>query len=450
MKLRRCVFVVLLFCVNVGCWDTEELEIFDLVEEVDTNFYSLLDVPQDADATLIRKAYRRLSLQIHPDKNDAPDAEVKFRQLVAVYEVLRDQRKRALYDKVLENGLPDWKHAVYYYRRVRKMGLAEMSFILFVIVTVGQYIVAWAAYLEKKYTAQQFLEAKLKRLQKKQKKGKYDGPALPDSIVLEIPSPRVWDTLPFQLPRMLWFVLTLCPQSVLLIKNLLAKRQQKKEEETAESEEEEEEPVMQVREVTARGPRRRKPKFAPPEVLATEDKLQQDLNAAPSSVSADDLSAQEEDSIASYVSGGLWTDDDLAELARQVKRYPQGTPQRWEKVAAAMHRPAAEVAHMAKKLKEDGYRPPQIIAEEQPRKTKTRAAEAPLPAASEWSQPQQKALENALTKFPKGGSGDRWEKIAKCVPGKTKEECMYRYRQLVELVKKKKETTTESVPMAEP
>ncbi|XP_049778974.1 dnaJ homolog subfamily C member 1 [Schistocerca cancellata] len=450
MNLRRCVLIVVLFCASVGCWDTEELEIFDLVEEVDTNFYSLLDVPQDADAAVIRKAYRRLSLQIHPDKNDAPDAEIKFRQLVAVYEVLRDQRKRALYDRVLENGLPDWKHAVYYYRRVRKMGLAEMSFILFVIVTVGQYIVAWAAYLEKKYTAQQFLEAKLKRLQKKQKKGKYDGPALPDTIVLEIPSPRVWDTLPFQLPRMLWFVLTLCPQSVLLIKNMLARRQQRKEEDTAESEEEDEEPVMQVREVAARGPRRRKPKFAPPEVLAAEDELPHDLSTAQSSGSVDDLSAQEEDTVAPYISGGLWTDDDLAELSRQLKRYPQGTPQRWEKVAAAMHRPAAEVAHMAKKVKEEGYRPPQVTTEELPRKTKTRAAESPLPAASEWSQPQQKALENALTKFPKGGSGDRWEKIAKCVPGKTKEECMYRYRQLVELVKKKKENTAECVPMAEP
>jgi hypothetical protein len=57
------------------------------------------------------------------------------------------------YDDVLKNGLPDWRQAVYYYRRVRKMGLAEMSVILFVLITVGQYIVSWAAYLEKKYTA---------------------------------------------------------------------------------------------------------------------------------------------------------------------------------------------------------------------------------------------------------------------------------------------------------
>jgi preprotein translocase subunit Sec63 len=37
---------------------------------------------QNADASEIRRAYRRLSLVLHPDKNDAPDAEVKFRQVI--------------------------------------------------------------------------------------------------------------------------------------------------------------------------------------------------------------------------------------------------------------------------------------------------------------------------------------------------------------------------------
>lgn len=54
---------------------------------------------------------------------------------------------------MLADGLPDWKSAVYYYRHYRKMGLMEMSILLFVILTVGQYIVSWAVYAEKKYTA---------------------------------------------------------------------------------------------------------------------------------------------------------------------------------------------------------------------------------------------------------------------------------------------------------
>lgn len=49
---------------------------------------------------------------------------------------------------------------------------------------------------------------------------------------------------------------------------------------------------------------------------------------------------------------------------------------------------------------------------------KTRKAEET--SSGNWSQTQQKALENALAKYPKGGAGDRWQKIANTVPGKTK------------------------------
>lgn len=90
---------------------------------------------------------------MHPDKNDAEDANVQFRNLVSVYEVLKDSSKRQKYDKVLKDGMPDWRSALYYYRRYRKMGLAEMVGLVFAIFTIGQYIVSWAVYAEKKYTA---------------------------------------------------------------------------------------------------------------------------------------------------------------------------------------------------------------------------------------------------------------------------------------------------------
>lgn len=90
---------------------------------------------------------------MHPDKNSAEDANIQFRNLVSVYEVLKDSTKREKYNDVLKNGLPNWKSALYYYRRVRKMGLGEMAAILFAIITICQYIIAWAAYAEKKHTA---------------------------------------------------------------------------------------------------------------------------------------------------------------------------------------------------------------------------------------------------------------------------------------------------------
>lgn len=111
---------------------------------------------------------------MHPDKNSAEDADVQFRNLVSVYEVLKDPSKREKYNSVLKNGLPNWKSAIYYYRKARKVGLMEGAILLFVIITITQvncleyiesrifskhkfylpyqYIVGWAVYLEKKYT----------------------------------------------------------------------------------------------------------------------------------------------------------------------------------------------------------------------------------------------------------------------------------------------------------
>lgn len=111
------------------------------------NFYF-----QDANSSSIRQAFRRMSLVLHPDKNDAPDAEARFRELASIHDVLRDPVKRGHYDKVLKEGLPDWHHAVYYYRRVRRMGFLEMIVILFCIISVGQYLVAWGSYIENKFT----------------------------------------------------------------------------------------------------------------------------------------------------------------------------------------------------------------------------------------------------------------------------------------------------------
>lgn len=102
------------------------------------------------------------------------------------------------------------------------------------------------------------------------------------------------------------------------------------------------------------------------------------------------------------------------------------------------NRTIAEVTYMANKLKENFYRLPGQDDEDKdgeyeiPKKQKTRGGKIKSSLAtndavnatessnvSAWSQLQQKALEAALTKFSKGPA-DRWEKIAKCVPDKTK------------------------------
>lgn len=64
------------------------------------DFYEVLGVERGADADTIKKAYRKLAMQYHPDKNpDNPEAEEKFKEAATAYEVLSDGDKRAKYDR---------------------------------------------------------------------------------------------------------------------------------------------------------------------------------------------------------------------------------------------------------------------------------------------------------------------------------------------------------------
>ncbi|KAG0067267.1 hypothetical protein BGZ89_006279 [Linnemannia elongata] len=71
------------------------------------DYYNILGVSKDADDDQIKKAYRKLALKYHPDKNSAPDAEKKFHDISEAYEVLSDKNKRAVFDhRALVLGFP--------------------------------------------------------------------------------------------------------------------------------------------------------------------------------------------------------------------------------------------------------------------------------------------------------------------------------------------------------
>ncbi|QCX27980.1 molecular chaperone DnaJ [Nocardioides jishulii] len=63
------------------------------------DLYELLGVSRDADADQIKKAYRKLARQLHPDVNPDPEAQEQFKQVTTAYEVLSDPQKRAHYDR---------------------------------------------------------------------------------------------------------------------------------------------------------------------------------------------------------------------------------------------------------------------------------------------------------------------------------------------------------------
>jgi molecular chaperone DnaJ len=70
------------------------------------DYYEILGVPRNADAEALKKSYRKLALQHHPDRNGGDkEAEEKFKEATEAYEVLRDAEKRAAYDRYGHAGV---------------------------------------------------------------------------------------------------------------------------------------------------------------------------------------------------------------------------------------------------------------------------------------------------------------------------------------------------------
>jgi len=122
-------------------------EIFDLVSALEgaegkgTTFYSWLDVSSTATTSEIAKAYRKKSVQLHPDKNQGvKNAHDRFSRLGVVSKILRDPETRKRYDFFYKNGVPKWRGTGYYYSRFRP-GLGTV-FVFLVFITSGmQYLV---------------------------------------------------------------------------------------------------------------------------------------------------------------------------------------------------------------------------------------------------------------------------------------------------------------------
>ena len=70
------------------------------------DYYEILDIPRAASADEIKKAYRKMALKYHPDKNpDDPTSEGKFKEAAEAYEVLSDADKRQRYDRYGHDGV---------------------------------------------------------------------------------------------------------------------------------------------------------------------------------------------------------------------------------------------------------------------------------------------------------------------------------------------------------
>lgn len=74
-------------------------------DKMGKDFYKILGIQKGANDDEIKKAYRKLALKYHPDKNKSAGAEERFKEIAEAYEVLSDKKKRDIYDQYGEEGL---------------------------------------------------------------------------------------------------------------------------------------------------------------------------------------------------------------------------------------------------------------------------------------------------------------------------------------------------------
>jgi len=214
-------------------WQPEEIALFELVDSINGTFYELMNISMNATAKEIKREYKKQSLLIHPDKN--PETEDEFKRLAAVYNVLKDQKTRDMYHRVLEEGLPVWRMPAFYDRQVqviRHIGLVEGIVTLFILATFIQYGMAWAQFLEQKFLAPKPKEKRVKKSKKTDTKEEAK-----EDDELEALKPSVYNTLPFQL----YELGKQTPELPNYIKGLWDERCLRKEEERLEEERLEEE-----------------------------------------------------------------------------------------------------------------------------------------------------------------------------------------------------------------
>ncbi|KLO08266.1 DnaJ-domain-containing protein [Schizopora paradoxa] len=142
MRLLPLLTVLVCIFATALAWTKEDHEIFDLVSALEaaegkgTTFYSWLDVSPTASASDIGRAYRKKSVQLHPDKNQGvKGAHERFARLGVIAQILRNSEGRERYDFFYKNGVPTWRGTGYYYSRYRP-GLGS-AVVFLVILTSG-------------------------------------------------------------------------------------------------------------------------------------------------------------------------------------------------------------------------------------------------------------------------------------------------------------------------
>ncbi|KAL3899747.1 MAG: hypothetical protein SGCHY_001814 [Lobulomycetales sp.] len=155
----------------------DELRSMPLQEE-GSNFYSALGLDQSATQGEINKASRRRAIEFHPDKNSDPQAKKFYKLLTSVSAILKDPKRRELYDGHLARGIPVWRGSGYYYKKY-KPGLGTVLVFSILVISVMQYVTALVVYFLARNDAgveAKYLELTPLELRKVLKKNGIDSP----------------------------------------------------------------------------------------------------------------------------------------------------------------------------------------------------------------------------------------------------------------------------------
>jgi curved DNA-binding protein CbpA len=199
----------------VIAFDPEDHEIFDIQDSLKSlygdkaNFYSVLGLAKDATEKAITKAYRKKSLEYHPDKNPSEEAQQFYKILTSVQATLKDPALRERYNGHLERGFPVWRGSGYYYSHFEPGLIFTFVFIL-ATISVAQYIIQWVYYYQAKQRLEEEKPQPLTYSQRK-KQLKQEGVKLKrkefnklsqedEPQTYDLQTPRVLDLLLFQFP----------------------------------------------------------------------------------------------------------------------------------------------------------------------------------------------------------------------------------------------------------
>ncbi|WWC64105.1 uncharacterized protein I303_106712 [Kwoniella dejecticola CBS 10117] len=147
MRLITCLLLLLATAASVIAWSKEDYEIFDLVSALEAaegkgiDFYKHVGVESSATTSEINKAYRKKSLELHPDKNPGvKNIQERFARLGVIAQILRSPEGRERYNFFYKNGVPKWRGTGYYYSRYRPT-LSHTLIFLVLLSSAFHYLV---------------------------------------------------------------------------------------------------------------------------------------------------------------------------------------------------------------------------------------------------------------------------------------------------------------------